>query len=296
MMIKIVKQQLKQNLKAKYNQKRILLVLSIILKINVFSQEGNNLIYLNENISNITFYRSEIIFKKNFITSDGNYILFENKTDNKIIGIGSLIKNKKQGVEVFLSNNKIKRLANYLNDTLIDYEFIYSDSNKVVEKNKYNKGILISSVKYNKYGELEYSLSQSDSFYVEKQFNYIESTTKIDTLNKNKSIFSSSIYCNEKLVLYHRNYNYPNKFKFLLKYCNGKTHILTTCLKNNLCHIGDYFEYYENGNLKVKGQFKDGKELKDTNIKIGTWYSYLENGKVKSIEKYSNDGQLVKIE
>jgi antitoxin component YwqK of YwqJK toxin-antitoxin module len=49
---------------------------------------------------------------------------------------------------------------------------------------------------------------------------------------------------------------------------------------------GPYFYYYENGKLKIKGEYKDDE-------KSGTWTYYDEKGTLVKTEKYA-DGQLVK--
>jgi len=69
--------------------------------------------------------------------------------------------------------------------------------------------------------------------------------------------------------------------------------------------IGEYKEYYENGNLKVEGKFydffKNGYKVYFGNIKIGSWKFYLENNELESQEEYkvviekSEDGTLKKI-
>ena len=48
---------------------------------------------------------------------------------------------------------------------------------------------------------------------------------------------------------------------------------------------GPYFYYYENGKVKVSGQYTDDE-------KSGTWTYYDEKGKVTKTEKYEN-GKLV---
>jgi antitoxin component YwqK of YwqJK toxin-antitoxin module len=45
---------------------------------------------------------------------------------------------------------------------------------------------------------------------------------------------------------------------------------------------GPYFYYYENGKLKVSGEYRSDK-------KSGTWRYYDETGKEIKVEKYEND-------
>lgn len=45
---------------------------------------------------------------------------------------------------------------------------------------------------------------------------------------------------------------------------------------------GPYFYYYENGKLKISGEYTDDK-------KSGTWKYYDQNGKLTKTEKYVND-------
>lgn len=51
---------------------------------------------------------------------------------------------------------------------------------------------------------------------------------------------------------------------------------------------GDWKEWYENGNLKSMGYYKDNK-------KHGIWKYYKENGELEKIEEYNN-GELIKDE
>jgi len=57
-------------------------------------------------------------------------------------------------------------------------------------------------------------------------------------------------------------------------------------MKTTYVKYGPYFYYYENGKLKISGQYKDDK-------KTGEWSYYDEQGKLIKTEKYEND-ELVK--
>jgi antitoxin component YwqK of YwqJK toxin-antitoxin module len=62
------------------------------------------------------------------------------------------------------------------------------------------------------------------------------------------------------------------------------------------CGVGNYIEYYSNGNIKVKGQYKRNliKEwnLSKSNewcaIKVGVWEYYDEKGNLIKSEEYQN--------
>ena len=50
--------------------------------------------------------------------------------------------------------------------------------------------------------------------------------------------------------------------------------ILISSLLLSVCFSKEYIEYFENGNIKVKGQYRDG-------LMIGEWIYYHESGDVK---------------
>lgn len=58
------------------------------------------------------------------------------------------------------------------------------------------------------------------------------------------------------------------------------------------CYIGDYSEWYENGNLKVKGQYKDHNQengIMNFFFQEGLWIYYNENGTKKLEINYNTD-------
>jgi antitoxin component YwqK of YwqJK toxin-antitoxin module len=276
--------------------KQFLLLFLLFTKIDFIAQNAPNLIYLDENLSNIVIYENEVIFKKTFKYKEGSYILYKDTSKIQIISTGYFDnKNNKNGTEITFDDNRIARSSNYKNDTLNGLTLVYNKKGGVIEINNYLRSVLISSEKYDKFNKIVYKLVKIDTLFVERNYDYQKNIIRIDTLNKSKSILSSSIFCNNNVILYYKNYNTLRKFVYLQKYCNNTIYIKATCLKNNLAFVDKYFEYYENGNLKVKGQFKDTDLLQEANKKIGLWYVYNEDGKIKSIEKYSNDGALIKV-
>ena len=69
----------------------------------------------------------------------------------------------------------------------------------------------------------------------------------------------------------------------------------------NSCHVGAYINYYLNGNIKTKGQYKenttgDWSKLDERglcSVQVGEWKVYSENGELKSTVLYE-DGKFVK--
>jgi len=56
------------------------------------------------------------------------------------------------------------------------------------------------------------------------------------------------------------------------------------CFKNGVFN-GNYFLYYESGQIKVKGKYKDGK-------KDGKWFFFRTNGDTYKTIKYRNDSLI----
>ncbi len=70
----------------------------------------------------------------------------------------------------------------------------------------------------------------------------------------------------------------------VIYYCDSLTVRQVVTLKEGKKH-SNYLEYYENGTLKIKGNYENGKN-------IGDYISYYEDGKVKSVGVYTY-GRLV---
>lgn len=68
------------------------------------------------------------------------------------------------------------------------------------------------------------------------------------------------------------------------KYSNGKFKIVYEYLKDPASFSDDYFylEYYENGNIKIKG-------LENQHIRKGIWHYYYKNGTIKAKMNFVND-------
>lgn len=293
MPILIVKQQSKRMLKSKYY---IVFFLSFFLKNDLFSQKNDsNLLYIIENGSRIVTFNNQFILKESAVIKDGCYLMMSDKDSLKTVGYLCLRNNLKHGVEIYSPNNKIIRSAQYVNDSLHGWEFIYNASGRLIEKNNYYKNNLIFGERFDNLNQPIYSLTKCDTLYIEKTLDLLNSIIKIDTLLSNKSLYSSTTFCNANIILYFKNRTKDVKFAFHMKYCDGKTKIKATCLKNNLSYVGKYEEYHPNGYIKTKGQFKNTTTTKEANLKIGNWYFYDSEGNLKKSEQYSSTGQLINI-
>ena len=135
--------------------KQFLLLFLLFTKIDFIAQNAPNLIYLDENLSNIMIYENEVIFKKTFKYREGSYILYKDTSKIQIIGTGYFDnKNNKNGTEITFDDNKIARSSNYKNDTLNGLTLVYNKKGGVIEINNYLRSVLISSEKYDKFNKI----------------------------------------------------------------------------------------------------------------------------------------------
>lgn len=75
-------------------------------------------------------------------------------------------------------------------------------------------------------------------------------------------------------------------------YCDGKIKATGTIVFEDT-FVGDYTEYYPNGNVALAGQFQPYKpDIFFGSIKIGNWKSFSEDGTLKQEERYDDKGTL----
>lgn len=70
-------------------------------------------------------------------------------------------------------------------------------------------------------------------------------------------------------------------------YEEGELHRIVNYQKG--IYVGDYIEYYTNGNIKLQGKydyFESDKLLPYYKTKVGVWKSYYENGQIKEEQSY----------
>jgi antitoxin component YwqK of YwqJK toxin-antitoxin module len=93
---------------------------------------------------------------------------------------------------------------------------------------------------------------------------------------------------------------FENKLYWEKNY-DEKGHLNFEALSYNSCHVGDFINYYGNGNVKTKGQYKtnltdDWTNLKERglcSVQVGEWKTYTETGELKSTIIYE-EGKIVK--
>jgi len=93
---------------------------------------------------------------------------------------------------------------------------------------------------------------------------------------------------------------FENKIYWQKNY-DDKGHLLFEGLCYNSCHVGAFTNYYKNGNVKTKGQYKENTTSDWSNlnerglcsVQVGEWKNYSENGELKSTVLYE-DGKFVK--
>lgn len=155
---------------------------------------------------------------------------------------------------------------------------------------------------------------QADTFYfIQKSVSTAENNIKSDTLRsydvfleERITPFGIAYMCNGKEVTKKKYFEYKQFWKAAgaCKPCllytyddNDKLKYVAYQFQDCLC--GSYKEFYNDGNLKVEGQFKNividnwdnFKNNNSCNIRDGIWIYYLENGVTEKTETYV-DGKL----
>ncbi len=82
---------------------------------------------------------------------------------------------------------------------------------------------------------------------------------------------------------------------------DDRHHLLFEALKYNTCFIGPYFAYWDNGNIKTRGQYVENTSGDWTNLKTrglcsvqdGVWKNYNETGQVSKTIIYDK-GTIIK--
>jgi len=62
------------------------------------------------------------------------------------------------------------------------------------------------------------------------------------------------------------------------------------------CFYGPYKEYYNNGKLKMEGDFMNPMKTNSNCLKVKLWKYYNKKGKIVKKEYYSNEGNLISIQ
>ncbi|PIP54157.1 MAG: hypothetical protein COX07_06850 [Bacteroidetes bacterium CG23_combo_of_CG06-09_8_20_14_all_32_9] len=167
----------------------------------------------------------------------------------------------KQGVwKTFHPNDKIAVESNYLNDTLNGYYKEFDMSGKLVKLEKYFSGQLLS-----------------DSLNVETNpIKWVE-----DFYDNGKIKFRGGYKCGVPIGL-HKEYPRDGTVIMAKEYDKNGIFLGEGAVNENDKKQGVWKYYYESGEIKARGVFKD-------NLKTGEWIFYYEDGKIEQRGKYNND-------
>lgn len=190
-----------------------------------------------------------ITYKKNFIVSNE----FINKRDEKGL---------KQGVwKEYYSNNRLKREERYKNDLLNGYVKEYNDQGKL------EKATLFLNGKEQSDEENIADFDINTTYYANGKPKYTAVYNKAgkkdgvaNSFNQEGGVIATEIYKNG----------------YLLK---------KGIIDEKGLYQGNWEEYYLTGQLKSKGEYKDGK-------KYGKWEYYFTNGKLEQKGVYDANGMV----
>ncbi len=167
----------------------------------------------------------------------------------------------KQGIwKSFHSNNKIAIESNYLNDTLSGYYKEFDMSGKITKLVKYLHGTLLTD-----------SISEEAN-----PVKWVE-----DYYDNGKIKFRGG-YKEGVAIGIHKEYPRDGSVTIAKEYDETGILIGEGSMDENDKRQGTWKYYYETGEIKAKGDFKD-------NLKTGEWIFYYEDGKIEQRGKYNKD-------
>ena len=99
-------------------------------------------------------------------------------------------------------------------------------------------------------------------------------------------------YCENGAVIDSSFFDW-NPRSYSAYHCDGKIKATGTIVYEDT-FVGDYTEYYPNGNVALAGQFQPYKpDIFFGSIKIGIWKTFGEDGILKQEERYDDKGELL---
>ena len=224
----------------------------------------DQLYQLNEDLdkkSNDQIKADQLINIKEVDNSDGQYLVWYDKSRTKIKSHKTFKNSKRSGKWTFWhENSNVARKMSYNNGQKDgDYVFYFQDGSKKEEgswKNDKRDGLWVQNLKNgNKKKEGTYLNGKKDGVWT--------------TWNDKELISSKYLYENNKVID-----KWAFKYSF---YGNGKEKSLKSTRNNKL--DGDQSEWYENGQIKSNGNYTQGLEDGDFEL----WY---ENGQQTSKNTY----------
>ena len=209
--------------------------------------------------------------------SEGTYKKCTYKTNSMSIvqsgcGTGRDTTHPSEGIrngqwKYFYESGKLKIISNYFGNIQVGQSLFYDTTGNLLENEFYNAGRLVQRQEYLPNGTLESFISR----------------TYEEVKNKGEKSYTTTYF--DKVLKY---------------YSTGELKSIVTLNKDEE-QTGKFIEYWENGFVKLEGEFKDGK-------KNGIFREFYQNGNTKfegliknnipqNKQYYSNDkGKNIKIQ
>tara|TARA_R100000935_G_scaffold2360_1_gene6635 strand:+ start:144 stop:1922 length:1779 start_codon:yes stop_codon:yes gene_type:complete len=181
-----------------------------------------------------------------------------------------------------------------------NYKFFDENGNLLIDEN-YSMGLKDGdSKRWDKKGELteinKYKEGESvywkyhpegDEGWVEQIGQMLKAGWTKNSYDKyNNLIASQKTFIDEKSIIKKE----KTKTSIYFRNSDQKKEEYTTLMMFNNSYIGEYVQYFENGNKKVYGKlfdpYENGIDKYIGNIRDGEWKWYKENGELDSTEKY----------
>ena len=186
---------------------------------------------------------------------NNDYIIYREKI-NSIDKIGL-----KQGVwKTFHPNDKIAIESNYLNDTLSGYYKEFDMNGKIIKLEKYSFGKLLADSLVSEANPIKWV----EDFY------------------ENGKVKFKGGYKDGLPIGLHKEYPQDGAVIIGKEYDENGLFLGEGIVDENDKKQGSWKYYYETGELKSQGAFKD-------NLKTGEWIFYYQDGKIEQRGKYSSD-------
>jgi antitoxin component YwqK of YwqJK toxin-antitoxin module len=143
---------------------------------------------------------------------------------------------------------------------------------------------------YNEFGKVEILIEGNGISHTSSHL-YENEMIRMRYFYENDVAYRIEQYCESGQL---RTIDYPNHNSYvkMVWFCNENIQIEGQCNRYE-SYVGDFIEYYPNGNIIQKGRFlmHQGSE----NIRVGYWTYFHENGLIKLEEKYSDVGVLLNV-
>jgi len=215
------------------------------------------------------------------------YLIFS-PTDKKIFNITSFYKWTKQVTDIPDSSNEIKILKQFAD--IFKYkktgQFTFKNSNGIiVATGEYDNGKAVNVWKHyydNGIIKAEYDLKNNITTQYSTNGIIKEETIISNDANITETFTSQGVLSEKNIYIKHDTVESRQE----IKYYENSDKIKS--VKTTITPISPYEEYYENGDLKLKGQYLNHE-------KVGMWKEYDEKEKIVQKTGYSNDESLKKI-